>query len=129
MSPESLNAVVFAARLARNEKAPLGPVVERCTSKPLSFDELSCHERSIRLINTAMAVRFDGAFTVDAGAPGRPSKMGSSGCLRSQETESDRIAIRMNTGRTTMEPSREGLLASSNTVVGRTIVEGLLGVG
>jgi len=28
-----------------------------------------------------------------------------------------------------MEPSHEGLLASTNTVVGRTIVEGLLAAG
>ena len=80
VSPESLNAVVFAGRLARNEKAPLGPVVERCTSKPLSLDELSCHERSIRLINAAMTVRLDGAFTVTPGAlDAGTSKVGATG--------------------------------------------------
>jgi len=58
-------AEVFAARLARHVKAPLAPVVERWTSKPSSFVELSRHERSIRLTDTAIAVGFDGALSVD----------------------------------------------------------------
>jgi hypothetical protein len=125
VSAVSLNADVFGGKLARKVNVPLGPVVERWTSNPDSFVELSCHERSIRFTDTAMAAGFDGAFTVDPGAAARTSRVGSSGCIRSQERESDRIAITMNTGRTTMEPSHEGLLASNQHGRG---TDGCLGV-
>src|SRR5437660_1018622 len=43
--------------------APLGPVVERCTSNPVSLVELSRHETSIRLLDTGAALVLDAAFT------------------------------------------------------------------
>jgi hypothetical protein len=44
--------------------APLGSVVERWTSNPVAFVELSRHETSIRLLDAATALVFDGAGTV-----------------------------------------------------------------
>src|SRR5207253_9018329 len=66
-------------------KLPLAPVVERCSSKPVSLLELSCQETSIRLSDTATALVLDGA----AGAEPDPavdaaSSEGAVGCLWSQ---------------------------------------------
>src|SRR3569832_299099 len=38
------------------------PSLERSTSKPVSSVELSCHARSIRLIDTTVAVKPEGAL-------------------------------------------------------------------
>src|SRR5256712_10573933 len=54
-------------------KLPLAPVVERCTSKPLSLLELSCQETSIRLFDTTTALGLDGA------AGGEPPRRGRGG--------------------------------------------------
>ncbi len=51
--------VVFAVSVAICEK--LTPSVDRSTLKPASFVELSVHARSIRLEETAIAVRLEGA--------------------------------------------------------------------
>ena len=51
--------VVFGFRSATCEK--LTPLVERSTRKPVSLVALSVHARLMRLVETAVAVRFDGA--------------------------------------------------------------------
>ena len=76
-----------AAVVASSVNAPLGPVVERCTSKPLSLDELSCHETSIWLQETASAFVLDGGFTVGPPAVAASSSIpGASGLSASQAT-------------------------------------------
>src|SRR2546422_6282107 len=61
----SVGASATPARVeASSAKVPLGPVVERCSSKPVSLDELSRQLTSIRLLDAATALVFDGAFTV-----------------------------------------------------------------
>src|SRR2546427_3357944 len=76
-----------AAVEASSVKAPLGPAVERCTSNPLSLDELSRQLTSIRVSDTATAFAFDGAFTAGPVAPAASvRKTGSTGWLRAQPT-------------------------------------------
>ena len=57
--------------------APLAPAVERCTSNPVSLDELSCQLTSIRVSDTATALVPDGASTIlNTGVEG-PTGLGS----------------------------------------------------
>src|SRR5436309_3084012 len=55
--------VTLAPVVVSRMNAPLGPVVERCTSNPVSLVELSRHETSIRLLDTGAALVLDAAFT------------------------------------------------------------------
>ena len=43
----------------------IAPLVERCSSNPFSFDELSCHTTSIWLVDAAVATAFEGAPGAD----------------------------------------------------------------
>src|SRR5207247_6096913 len=85
--PASLWLVTPAAVEASRVKTPLVPVVARCSSNPVSLDELSRQLTSIRLSDTATAFAFDGAFTAGPVAPAAyVRKTGSTGWLRSQPT-------------------------------------------
>ena len=85
----------------RSANVPLGPVVERCTSNPVSLLELSCHETSIWLGDTALEPVLDGAFTV--GPPALVAETSSEGAvswLRSHAmTESSSIGHARDTWR------------------------------
>src|SRR5437763_319642 len=48
---------------ATTAKVSPGPPSARWTSKPVSFDEVSCQERSIRVGEDATALVFEGGFT------------------------------------------------------------------
>src|SRR2546427_626569 len=98
-----------AAVEASSVNAPLGPSVERCTSNPLSLDELSRQLTSIRVSDTATAFAFDGAFTAGPVAPAASvRKTGSTGWLRSQPTtHSSKSELPTQTrGTASIRPSR-----------------------
>src|SRR6266702_8220702 len=105
---------------ARSVNVPLGPLVERWTSNPVSLVELSCHDTSIRLSDAATALAIDGGFTVGPPAPVAPaSKAGATGCLRSQlssRKSSPSEPAREYWGRASIVLSpKEGLVYGSRT--------------
>src|SRR3982751_4693719 len=54
--------MAFAVVRVSNVNVPLGPSVDRCSSKPVSFGELSRQVRLTWLLAASPAVRFDGAL-------------------------------------------------------------------
>src|SRR5690242_4058369 len=95
---------------ASSANGPPGPVVERCTSNPFSFEELSCHVTTIWLYAKGTALVAEGALTAGPPPLDRASTEGSSS-RSSEQPPSD--------------SSTRGTASDARQSVGKAILMGL----